>query len=127
MRAFRDAVESKDHEAAFDLLADDVIFNSPAVFQPYEGKEAVGFLLSNVVEVFEDFEYTDELAGAEGTTGLVFKARVGDKQIQGWDYIRERDGKITELTVMIRPFSGLQAVLEAMGERIAAAQAAAKS
>ncbi len=125
MQAFREAVENKDMGAAFGLLAEDVVFNSPAVFKPYEGREAVAFILSHVVEVFEDFEYTHELAGPDGITGLVFRARVGDKQLQGWDFIRERDGKIAELTVMIRPFSGLQALLEAMGERIAAAQAAA--
>jgi hypothetical protein len=126
MRAFREAVEAKDIDKAFDLLAEDVVFNSPAVFKPYKGRDAVAFILGAVVQVFEDFEYTDELAGADGTTGLVFRARVGDKQLQGWDYIRERDGKIVELTVMVRPFSGLQALLEAMGAQLAAEQPAAE-
>jgi hypothetical protein len=126
MRAFREAVENKDVGRALDLLAEDVVFNSPAVFRPYEGRDAVAFIISQVVEVFEDFEYTDELAGPDGASGLVFRARIGDKQLQGWDYIRERDGKIVELTVMVRPLSGLQALLEAMGARLAAAQAAAE-
>ncbi len=126
MRAFREAVEAKDIDKAFDLLAEDVVFNSPAVFKPYKGRDAVAFILGAVVQVFEDFEYTDELAGADGTTGLVFRARVGDKELQGWDYIRERDGKIAELTVMVRPFSGLQALLEAMGAQLAAEQPAAE-
>ena len=104
------------------ILADDVVFRSPAVFKPYEGKEAVMTLLKAVFEVFEGFEYVDELEG-HGTHGLVFRARVGDKQVEGWDYVREVDGKVTELTVMIRPFSGLSALLEEMGRKLGAAPA----
>jgi hypothetical protein len=125
MRAFREAVEARDPGRAFELLADDVVFNSPAVFRPYEGRDVVGAILATVFEVFEDFEYIDELAGAGGTSGLVFRARVGDKQLMGWDYLRERDGKIAELTVMVRPLSGLNALVQEMGARLAAAEAAA--
>ena len=39
-------------------------------------------LLSLVAQVFEDFEYMDELHG-EATEALIFKARVGDREIRG--------------------------------------------
>lgn len=120
MRAFREAVEAGDIERGIGLLADDVTFRSPAVFTPYEGKEAVSQILRNVFEVFEDFRYVDELEG-EATSGLVFRARVGDKELEGWDYLRTGDdGKIAEFTVMVRPASGLIALSEAMGARLAA-------
>lgn len=125
MQAFREAVEAKDPERVLELLADDVVFNSPAVFKPYEGKQVVSVILATVFQVFEDFEYVDELEGSGDTTGLVFRARVGDKQLTGWDYIRERDGEIAELTVMIRPLSGLNALAQEMGARLAKAEAAA--
>jgi len=49
----------------------------------------------------------------------VFKARVGDKQLQGWDYLRlDDEGLVTELTVMVRPLSGLMALAQAMMERL---------
>jgi hypothetical protein len=116
--AFRAAVESKDLEAMRDALHPDVVFNSPAVHTPYEGREKCMALLTEVVEVFEDFTYSDELQG-EDTHGLVFRARVGDKQLQGWDYLRlDDEGLVTELTVMIRPLSGLMAVAQAMMERL---------
>jgi hypothetical protein len=122
MTAFRAAVEAKDVEAMAAALHPEVRFSSPAVFRPYEGRDTVMGLLTHVLAVFEDFRYTDELAGSDGTHGLVFEARVGEKQIQGWDYLRtDADGLVTELTVMIRPLSGLIAVAEAMGARIAAA------
>ena len=101
-------------------LHPDVVFHSPAVFKPYEGREATMRLLGHVFEVLEDLRYLDELSGA-GSHGLVFAARVGDKTLEGWDYLKlDGDGLITELTVMIRPLSGLIAVAQAMGERLAA-------
>src|SRR3954447_1555958 len=114
--AFRAAVEAQDVDAAADLLADDVVFRSPAVFKPYEGRETVGTILRTVFEVFEDFRYTDELAGDGGVHALIFEARVGDRSLQGLDLIRgDGDGRIAEFTVMVRPASGLAALAERMG------------
>ena len=119
--AFRHAVENRDIDAATDLLADDVVFRSPAVFKPYEGRETVATILRTVLGVFEDFRYTDELAG-DGVHALIFEARVGDRRLQGLDLIRDdEDGRIAELTVMVRPASGLMALAEQMGPALQAA------
>jgi SnoaL-like domain len=119
-QAFRTAVERRDLDAMAAALHPDVVFHSPAVFKPYEGREATMVLLRHVIEVFEDFRYLDELSG-DTTHGLVFAARVGDRTLQGWDYLKfDGDGLITELTVMVRPLSGLIALAQAMGERLAA-------
>ena len=118
---FRAAVEAQDIDAATGLLADDVVFRSPAVFKPYEGRDAVTTILRAIFAVFEDFRYTAELEG-DGAHALIFEARVGDKTLEGLDLIRDdADGRIAELTVMIRPASGLMAVAERMGPALAAA------
>jgi hypothetical protein len=123
---FRDAAVAGDLEAMRSLLADDVVFRSPAVHKPYEGVDAVMFLLGQVILTFEDFRYLDELTGQD-SAALVFAARVGDRELQGLDHLRlAPDGRIAELTVMVRPLSGLMALAEAMGARIQAAQAAAE-
>ena len=122
MNAFRAAVEAKDLEAMRAALHPDVVFRSPAVFTRYEGIDTVMGLLSHVVEVFEDFEYTDELAGAGDTHALIFRAGVGDKQVEGLDHLTlDADGLVTQLVVMVRPLSGLIALAQAMGARIEAA------
>ena len=118
--AFRAAVEGGDLDAALDLLADDAVFRSPAVFKPYEGRANVEKILRAAFATFEDFRYTDELAGA-GVHGLVFRARVGEKEVEGLDLIRSDDDGIHEFTVMIRPASALMAVAEQMGAKLAAA------
>lgn len=118
--AFRAAVEAGDLDAATALLADDVVFRSPVVFKPYTGAATVANLLRTVYDVFEDFRYTDEL-GADGAHALIFEARVGDRTLQGMDLIREDgDGRIAELTVMVRPASGLAALAQEMGARLSA-------
>ena len=108
-------------DAAVALLADGVVFRSPAVFKPYEGHEAVATILRTVFQVLEDFHYTDELDGND-LHGLLFDARVGDRSLQGIDLLRSNaHGQIAEFTVMIRPASGLIAVAERMGPALEAA------
>jgi uncharacterized protein YceH (UPF0502 family) len=113
-RPFHDAVVAGDWDAAFGQLADDVVFRSPAVHRPYEGREATVTVLRAVSRVFEGFRYVDVLDAGD-RAGLVFEARVGDREVQGWDYLRfDERGRIVALTVMLRPLSGLQAVVDAM-------------
>ena len=117
---FRTAVEAGRLEGMIELLAPTVVFNSPVSFKPFRGAETVAVVLRGVSEVFEDFRYVDEVAGEE-LHGLVFQARVGDREVQGIDLIRATsDGRIAELTVMVRPMSAVVALAEAMGPKVAA-------
>ena len=113
---FSRAVEAHDLDAAVALMREDVVFRSPVVFTPYHGREAVRRLLKAVLAVFEDFRYVREI-GADGAHdhALVFEARVGDKQIEGCDFIQlDEDGAISAFTVMVRPMKGMHALAEAM-------------
>jgi SnoaL-like domain len=112
--AFRAAAETKDFGAAESLLAADVTFRSPVVFKPYEGRDQVQLILSAVVQVFEDFRYIEQVEAGDVAV-LQFETRVGDRQVQGVDILKfADDGRITELTVMVRPMSGVHALAEAM-------------
>jgi ketosteroid isomerase-like protein len=122
---FRAAVEAKDMDAAVALLAEDVVFRSPVVFKPYQGRAAVGPLLHAVAQVFEDFRYVREI-GAEGAPDhvLVFHARVGDMELEGSDFLHTaEDGSIDELMVMVRPLSAALALAKAMQAKLAEAGA----
>jgi len=119
--AFTSAVESQDLEAMEAALAEDVRFRSPVVYKPYEGREATMYVLRAVLQVFEDFEYVD-VADGESSSMLIFRARVGEKELEGLDHLLYDDeGRIKELRVMVRPMSGMYALADAMRRQLEAA------
>jgi len=55
---------------------------------------------------------------------LMFEARVGDKSVQGVDILKfGADDRIAEMTVMVRPMSGMHALAEAMQKMLESASA----
>lgn len=118
---FRAAVEAGDLNAVLDLATDDVVFRSPVVFTPYVGKDALRQILSAVLQVFEDFHYLREFGSPEsGDHALMFAARVGDIEVEGCDFLRlDQAGRITELTVMVRPMKAMLTLAEQMKAKLA--------
>ena len=117
---FRKAAESKDFSAFEEIFAEDITFRSPAVFKPYEGRGSVAMLLTAVAGVFEDFRYTDQVETGD-TAMLAFSASVGNRELDGIDLLRfDGEGKVREMSVYIRPLSGLNALAEAMQRKLEA-------
>lgn len=117
---FRLAVEAEDLEGVKGTLREDVVLHSPILFRGFEGREIVIGVLSHVAATLEDFRYTDELAG-EGTVVLRFKARVGDRELEGIDFLElDAEGLVRELTVFMRPLSAINAFNERMTARLGA-------
>jgi hypothetical protein len=115
---FRAAAEAKDFSAIDDLFSEDVAFRSPVVFKPYEGREAVAMLLGAVSQVFEDFRYTDQVETGDAAA-LAFSARVGDKELDGIDFLHfADDGRINRMEVFVRPMSGVHALADAMKRKL---------
>ena len=102
------------------LLADDIIFYSPVVFTPQEGKDLATLYLMAAGNTFggddakkggdlaeSSFKYTKEVLSGNQAI-LEFETTIEGKYINGVDIITFNDeGKISEFKVMIRP---LQAV-----------------
>jgi len=112
----RSALESRDLDAAVALLAPDVVFRSPIVHKPYPGPDAVRALLEGVLAVFEDFRYERVIGAPDAVDhALVFVARIGDRELEGCDFLHENaDGLIDEFVVMVRPLTGAHALAEGM-------------
>jgi hypothetical protein len=120
--AFRAAVEARDLDAVTATLASDVVLHSPVAFRPYAGRETVGTLLRLISETFEDLRYTDELHGPDGVQALVFRTRVGEREIEGVDLLRlDADGLVADLTAVLRPLSGVIALAQAIAPKVEAA------
>ena len=119
MNRFGEVMLAGDMAALAGMLHPDATFTSPAVFQPYHGRDAVLVVLTAAAQTFEDFAYTGETHGP-GVDVLRFRARVGRYQLQGVDIVTtDDDGLITDVTVMIRPLRGLEALVAAMQQALA--------
>jgi hypothetical protein len=118
LHPFRVAAEAKDVQLMTEVLRKDVVLHSPVLFRGFEGRDAVGMVLTHVAGVLEGLEYVDEALG-DGTVVLRFKAMVGDRELEGIDYLTlDEDGRIADLTVFMRPMSALTAFNERMAERL---------
>ncbi|OGB30358.1 MAG: 2,4-dienoyl-CoA reductase [Burkholderiales bacterium RIFCSPLOWO2_12_FULL_61_40] len=103
------------------ILHPKAVFRSPMAHTPYASAQAVQLILGTVAKVFEDFTYHRELASADGlSVVLEFSAHVDGKALKGIDMVQfDTEGKIVEFEVMVRPLSGLQALGDEMGKRLA--------
>ena len=119
--AWHNMIATKNLSELPAMVRSDAVFRSPMAYQPYASAQAVVLILNTVMGVFENFTYHRELASEDGlNVVLEFSATVGDKQLKGVDLIQfDADGKIVEFEVMVRPMSGLQALAQEMGARLA--------
>lgn len=122
---WHEMLETRDMSILNELLAEEVIFRSPVAFQPYPGKQLVFFILTNVIQVFENFTYHREFISEDGNNVVLeFSANVGDKKLKGVDMIQfNEEGQMIDFEVMIRPKSGLEALAVQMGQRMQSFQA----
>jgi 2,4-dienoyl-CoA reductase (NADPH2) len=111
------------------ILHPKVVFRSPMAHTPYPSAPVVQFILSTVTQVFENFAYHRELVSADGLSVMLeFSAQVNGKDLKGIDLVQfDANGKITDFEVMVRPMSGLQALGDEMGKRVAPMMAAFKA
>ena len=115
---FRRAAEAKDLELLTETLREDVELHSPVLFRGFEGRDVVTQVLTHVAATLEDLTYVDELHEGD-TVALRFKARVGDRELEGIDFLElDEEGRVAVLTVFMRPMSALTAFNEQMMERL---------
>ena len=115
-----------------ELLDDDVVFISPIVFTPQEGKaitklylQAAGQTLPGEqkssgapTEGDKSFRYIKEVLSGS-TAVLEFETYVEGKYVNGIDMITCNEaGKITEFKVMIRPLQAINLVHKQMAEML---------
>ena len=101
-----------------EALADTVVFHSPFIWRPIQGKAETMRYLKSAVRVFKDFTYQRQFVSDDSVT-LEFSARVGELQVKGVDLLQfDQEGRIIDFEVMVRPANGLQALGAAMVEQL---------
>jgi hypothetical protein len=116
LEAWHDYVRSRDPARLDALIADEAVFESPAVHTPQEGKAITVAYLSAALRVLgtEDFRYREEWRG-ERSAVLEFATVLDGLTVNGVDIIHWNDeGRITHFKVMVRPLKALNRLIEAM-------------
>lgn len=102
-------------------LAEHVVFRSPVVHTPQEGKAiTMAYLMAAGQTLGGDtFRYT-RIFDCGDKAVLEFECVIDAINVNGVDMIEWDDqGKITDFKVMVRPLKGMQAVHTAMGAMLA--------
>lgn len=109
-----------DKGRLLELLHDDVVFRSPVVHTPQEGKaitfaylSAAGGTLGN-----DSFKYTKVFDCGDKAV-LEFESEMDGIHINGIDMIEwDENGQIVDFKVMVRPLKAIQTVHAAMGRML---------
>ncbi len=123
VRSWHAVVASRDLALLDDLLADEVVFRSPAVFASQQGKAlTVRYLTSAMLVLGPSLRYISEWHGHSSAV-LEFEAELDGIYVQGVDMLRwNGEGRLVSFTVMVRPLRGLEKLIELMGRQLAAGQ-----
>jgi hypothetical protein len=114
--ALIDALRRADAGAISAVLADSVTFNSPVA--TYTDRADVAHLLVTIGRVLDGLELAGEFHEGDRTVALV-AAAVGEHRLDGaLVQTAAADGRLAELTLLLRPLAGLVAAVERMGEAL---------
>jgi hypothetical protein len=121
VRGWHAVVQARDPALLDGLLADDVVFRSPAVFAPQQGKElTTRYLSSAIVVLGPSLRYVGEWYD-DTSAVLEFEADLDGVYVHGIDLLRwNADGRLVSFTVMVRPIRGLEKLIELMARQLAA-------
>jgi ketosteroid isomerase-like protein len=107
------AIRDRDREALAGMVADDVVFNSPAT--TYRGRDQVVDMLVLIAKVLDDLTATREVE-----TVTFVKGHMEGEELNGvLVEIRDDDGRIAEITLLLRPLATLEAAVRGMARALA--------
>jgi hypothetical protein len=109
-------MDGKEDIQLDDILAEDVVFHSPVVHTPQEGREITKKYLAGAASVLgkNDFQYVRTVASGNDAV-LEFTAEIEGIHVNGIDLIQVNDeGKIVDFKVMLRPLKAVNIVHKGM-------------
>ncbi|MDO8296898.1 MAG: nuclear transport factor 2 family protein [Caulobacter sp.] len=121
IRQWHAYLETLDAATLKDLLAEDVVFESPVVHTPQAGRPITMKYLLGAAAVLnnEHFHYEHEWFSPTGAV-LEFVTEIDGIKINGVDIIHWNEaGEITRFKVMVRPLKAINLLHQKMGAMLA--------
>ena len=118
--AWHKLLKTKDAAGLDDILADNVVFYSPVVHTPQEGKLITTLYLTAALHVFvnDSFKYLREVVSGNNAV-LEFTTVIDGITVNGVDMLTwNTDGKITEFKVMVRPLKAINLIHRMMADML---------
>ena len=107
--AWHAVVKTRDPQLLSDLIADEAVFHSPLVHTPQTGKALTTAYLTAALHVLlnDSFRYVHD--GDHSV--LEFAVELDGIAVNGVDMLQwDKDGKIIDFKVMIRPYKAIEVV-----------------
>jgi hypothetical protein len=119
VRHWCSAGEAGDIDLAMRSIATNVVLRSPLTDRlRFEGRDQVRQVLEAAYDSIDQMRF-HTVVGQASIWGLFYTARVGTTPIEEAQLVRLDDHhKIVEVSLMIRPLTGLAAVMAALGPRM---------
>jgi hypothetical protein len=117
---WHDHVKHPSHDALWEMLHPDCVFESPVVHTPQRGREIVFKYLASAGNVLggDGFTYTGEWQNDRSAI-IEFENVVRGIKINGIDMITWNEaGQITHFKVMVRPLKAINLMHQMMGEML---------
>lgn len=103
-----------------EIICEDAVFHSPVVHTPQEGRDIVVAYLAAAGKTLgnESFQYLREIVDGENAV-LEFATEMDGVDVNGVDIITfDRQGKIKDFKVMVRPLKAVNKVWEMMAAQL---------
>lgn len=112
--------EAGDARASVQALTADAELISPLTDQfSFRGRKVIEELLAEVFKVYSQFHYTDEVRG-DGRAVLVATAQLNGRELTEIQHLTlAPDGRISTVTLAMRPLPAVTALQHTLGPRLA--------
>ncbi len=120
LAAWHRVAETRDASLLDELIAEDCVFRSPAVHTPQEGKAlTTSYLTAALAVLGPTLTYRHEWTDSSSAV-LEFEAEIDGLTVHGVDMLRwDDEDRLTEFTVMVRPYKALNKLMEQMVAELA--------
>jgi hypothetical protein len=116
--AFTTAFAERDFRPAAATLADDVAFRSPVLARPWRTRAVLEQLGPGMVAVFDDASFAPPVVAGDRAV-LSWTGRVGALDAEGVLLLDVgAAGTVTDMAILVRPLTALQAVAQAMAAAV---------
>ena len=110
----REPFRTRDIDKLRDALADDVVLRSPIFSVPFEGKEECVPLFEALYRALGEMVYVLDEPGDPAV--FAWRTDIDGEPLEGVDLVRlDAEGKVTEITVFMRPLRGIAKFADKMG------------